>query len=89
MIRVRFVADAVYETEGPGRGRLFRAGEVHDLRPDLAQRWIRRGLAEAVDMEDAAPAAVTISPDDLVVPVETTDTAVTPARPPAKRRTRT
>ncbi len=43
--RIRFTADAVYETEGPGKGPRFEAGSSHEMRDDLAQRWINRGLA--------------------------------------------
>lgn len=47
-MRIRFLKDAVYETEGPGRGPRFEAGSVHEMREDLARRWIHRQLAEEV-----------------------------------------
>ncbi len=43
--RIRFTADAVYETEGPGKGPRFAAGSSHEMRDDLARRWINRGVA--------------------------------------------
>ncbi len=52
-MRVRFLKDAVYETEAPGKGPRFEAGSEHDMRDDLARRWINRGLAVEVA---AAPA---------------------------------
>jgi hypothetical protein len=53
-VKVRFLADAVYETEGRNQGRKFVAGRVYVLSQDLAQRWIRRNVAELA--EDAAEA---------------------------------
>ena len=50
-MRVRFTRDVVFETEGRLRGPRFDAGSVHELREDLAQRWIRREVAVA---EEAA-----------------------------------
>ncbi len=47
-MKVRFLKDVVYETEGPGRGPLLEAGSVHELREDLARRWINRQVAEEV-----------------------------------------
>lgn len=79
MVRVRFVADAIYETEGPGRGPLFREGDVHDLRPDQARRWIRRGLAKPLDKETDDPVPeVTITPKDLRLRAASDHTKVTP-----------
>lgn len=72
-MRVRFVADAIYETEGPGRGPLFRSGETHELRDDLAARWIRRKVA--VPATDARPDAATIHPDSQVETVASTEPA--------------
>jgi hypothetical protein len=60
---IRFTADAVYETEGRGKGPRFAAGEVHDMRDDLAQRWVNRGVAEFHVPEPAAVAPVAPLPD--------------------------
>lgn len=49
MMKIKFIRDAIYETEGPGKGHTFKAGEVHEFEPAFAQRWIRRGMAEEVD----------------------------------------
>ena len=50
-MRVRFLKTAIYETEGFERGPRFEEGSVHDLREDIAERWIRRGLAEKAEPE--------------------------------------
>lgn len=34
-------------TAKPYDGELFKKGDVRDLREDIAQRWVRRGMAEA------------------------------------------
>lgn len=47
--RVEFVADYVYETEGRGKGPKFKKGAVYDFPDDLAQRFIRRNVAERVN----------------------------------------
>jgi hypothetical protein len=47
-MKVKFSRRVVYETEGRGIGQVYEAGSVHDLRTDMANRWIRRGIAEEV-----------------------------------------
>lgn len=47
-MRVRFLQDVIFETEGFRKGPRFDAGSVHDFAEDFAERWIRRGLAERV-----------------------------------------
>jgi hypothetical protein len=76
-VRIRFTQDAIYETEGVGRGPTFAAGSVHELRDDLARRWLRREMA-VEEPEDAAPATAAPAADD----------APQPARSRAPRRTR-
>lgn len=77
-MRIRFLQDAVYETEGFRKGPRFEAGSTHELREDLAQRWINRGIAERVEVgarprrEPPAPPAAPPTPP-----------APTPADPPA------
>lgn len=57
-MKIAFTSDVVHETEGPNLGPRFRAGEVHDMRPDIAERWLRRGVAVlAAEPPDASPAA--------------------------------
>ncbi|MEI9964385.1 MAG: hypothetical protein WDM92_06435 [Caulobacteraceae bacterium] len=51
-MRIRFVRDEVYETEGRNMGRTFAAGDVIDARKDFAERWLRRGAAEVVGKGD-------------------------------------
>lgn len=63
-MRIRFLSDQVYETEGPNRGPRFEAGTVLDVAevgaalgravtPEWAEgflrRWEQRGVAEEVD----------------------------------------
>lgn len=52
-MKVRFTADAQLENEGPGKGPEFKAGEVYEMSDDQAQRWIRRGVAEAAEKVDS------------------------------------
>lgn len=47
-MRVRFLATVIYETEGPGKGPTFEKDSIHDLREDIARRWLTRGKAELV-----------------------------------------
>ena len=56
-MRIQFTQDAIFETEGRKLGPRFEAGSVHDLRDDLAQRWIRREVAVPADYAAAAPVA--------------------------------
>lgn len=48
-MKVKFNRDVTYETEGPGKGPSFKKDQVHDFRDDIAQRWVRRGVAQIVD----------------------------------------
>jgi hypothetical protein len=61
-MRIRFTRREVYETEGPGKGPVYEAGEVHDLRPDLAERWLRRDAAVLAPDEPAPPPAAEAPP---------------------------
>lgn len=45
-MRVKFTADYQYETEGRNAGPKFKAGDVKEFRDDIAERFIRRGVAE-------------------------------------------
>lgn len=46
MKRIRFLSGAVYQcVPGP---IIYEAGSIHDMRDDLADRWIRRGVAVLV-----------------------------------------
>lgn len=58
-MKIRFTQDVIYETEGVGKGPRFPKGSEHDLREDLARRWLRRRVAEEVKAEpaDAPPAS--------------------------------
>jgi hypothetical protein len=55
-VSVRFVRAAQPKD---GSGRIFNAGEIHELRDDSAEHWIRRGYAvidsgEPVEQESVA-----------------------------------
>ena len=54
-MRIRFTADAIYETEGRGRGPRYVAGEAHDLRDGLAKRRVRRNVAVEAPSEALNP----------------------------------
>lgn len=56
-VKVRFTRTVRYETGGVGVGPVFEAGTVHELRPDIAQRWTRRNAAVPVEDEPAQVAA--------------------------------
>jgi hypothetical protein len=75
-MRIRFTHDAIYETEGPGKGPRFAAGEVHDFTVNFANRWLRRGLAvlaEDVEASGTLVAEVELPPGALI---GATDTAI-------------
>lgn len=83
-MRIRFTKDAIYETEGPGRGPRFAAGEVHDLREDLAHRWINRGLAVAEPEPEPAAEVASPPPPPAASPTRrASKPASEPAAPPA------
>lgn len=46
---VEFNEDVIYETEGRNKGPRFEKGTRHELRDDIAERFVRRGVAEPVD----------------------------------------
>jgi hypothetical protein len=75
-MKVRFLRAAEYAS-GNADARSFAAGEIVDLRDDLALRWINRGVAELVA---DAPAAVT----EATKPTEEGgEESTAPARPQA------
>jgi len=51
--RIKFVRDAQYENEGPKKGPKFPTGTVMDATDEFAERWVRRGHAEALDTRAA------------------------------------
>jgi len=56
-MRIQFTSPVIYETEGPHRGVEYSAGQVVDLRKDLAERWLRRGVAVLVETPAREPDA--------------------------------
>lgn len=51
-MKVKFKSDAIAVLE-KGPTTLFAAGDVQDLNPASAERWIRRGVAEPAGAEPA------------------------------------
>lgn len=48
-MKIKFLQDAKYPQNDPLQSREYKAGEVHDVPPDHARRWIRRNAAVEVD----------------------------------------
>lgn len=57
-MKVKFVTDAMIIVDGSPEV-MFEQGDLQDLTPESAQRWIRRGVAVEVAESDAGelPAA--------------------------------
>lgn len=47
-MRVQFLRDTIYETEGPKKGPKFGKDEVYDFTTDFGNRWLHRGAAEEI-----------------------------------------
>lgn len=47
-MRITFLRDEIYETEGPAKGPKFAKGETYDCAEDFGARWVNRGAAEQV-----------------------------------------
>lgn len=75
---VRFLRRTVYDTNGPGKGPVYAEGSVHDLSPDEAERWFRRGVA--VDAPPPEPAPAPDPTPDAPPPEPTRVTAQVPRR---------
>jgi hypothetical protein len=69
MVRIRFLERTVYDTNGPGLGPVYAAGEVVEVTPDVAERWFRRGKAEAVADAPKPAAAPKPAPAPVAAPV--------------------
>jgi hypothetical protein len=78
-MRVRFLEDTIFETEGFRKGPRFEAGSVHEFSDDAAERWIRRGLAEKVESTRRLPRAAVEPPQQL--PADHSAPPVDPAPP--------
>lgn len=50
-MKIKFLSDQIYETEGRNTGPKFSAGQVVDLSDDMANRWLRRQVAVIVTEE--------------------------------------
>lgn len=48
-MKVKFLKDTQYENEGRRKGPVYEKDSVHDFPDDFAHKWIRRGVAVAVD----------------------------------------
>lgn len=57
--KITFTQQVQYENEGRKMGQVFKRGQVETLRDDLADRWLRRGVAVEgavkLDPEPVAP----------------------------------
>ena len=60
-MRIKFLKDANYPqikpdgSPDPERSKSYKAGEIHDLPDDHANRWLRRNAAVEVKDETAKP----------------------------------
>src|SRR5215211_157020 len=57
-MRIKFLRLVQYESEGKNKGPIYEGDSVHELRDDLAQRWLRRGVAVPVANPEPAAAPV-------------------------------
>lgn len=90
MKSVQFTADYQYETGGLGQGPTFKAGHVENFRADIAERFVRRGVAVYVDAAlkaraeapaaEPAASAATAAPTDAAPGASTTTAAPTGRR---------
>jgi len=60
-MRVKFLRDELFESEGRNQGPLYKAGEVHDFTDEFAGRWLRRGAAVEVADEPVAEASAPVA----------------------------
>lgn len=51
---VKFNSTQLFETLGRKHGPVYEEGKAYELRPDQAQRWIKRGYAEEISAADAS-----------------------------------
>jgi hypothetical protein len=65
-MQIKFTKNVRYETEGRNKGPVFEAGEVHDFREDIAQRWLRRKVAEVHVAQPEANSVPVAPPKELV-----------------------
>lgn len=47
-VQVKFNETTIYETDGPKKGPVFKAGQTYEFPESFAQKWLRRGVAEEV-----------------------------------------
>lgn len=79
-MRVKFLRDEQYESEGRNQGPRFAAGEVYDFTEEFGQRWLQRGAVEVIDA-DKEVGQNNFKPVTKVH-VEPAPEAVTPVAPP-------
>lgn len=48
-MRIKFLRDEIYESEGPNKGPKFLEGDVMEVEDHFGERWIRRGAAVRLD----------------------------------------
>lgn len=83
-VQVKFTERYQYETEGRNQGPTYDVGHVETFRADIAERFIRRGVAVRHDGR-AAPAAKTAdtAPKDAAPAAAKPETAKGGAKPAA------
>jgi hypothetical protein len=82
-VKVKFLEDAIYESEGPHKGPHYDKGSIHEFDEEFAQRWIRRGVAEEVDK---ATKTTEVTPAPKAEPAkEATKGEPAKNEPPAKK----
>lgn len=90
-MRITFLRDEIYETEGPNRGTHFPRGCVVDCVEEFGLRWLNRGAAEQTGRQvpkgDGRWEIVSLpKAGEISVEAAETPRVLTPrsARPPAK-----
>lgn len=83
-VQVKFTERYQYETEGRNQGPTFDVGQVETFREDIAERFIRRGVAVRHDGRTAPAAAKSVEapPSDAARPAKS-DAAKGGAKPAA------
>ena len=79
LVRVRFLEERTLLDADGQIDQCFEAGQEYDLRPDQAQRWVRRRAAVEVPPKKAKPSGSAPKAAD-----EPSESAPEPSEPAAK-----
>lgn len=63
-MKLRFLETVQYETLGRHKGPVFEAGETYDFPDSIAERWLRRGVAEVVGSKRAPRKILSLKPEE-------------------------